>query len=81
LDKTYRLELKFKNDRVIQTGKYTIKDDVLTLIPRKVPGDEETSSIALKLTWRDRNSVTAIATRPNRKPTEFHFYRRLAGEG
>ena len=73
-DMTYRLELRFKPERIVQTGKYEVRGDVLTLIPSSGQSDGA-SPIALKLSWKGAKSVSAIATRPGRKLTEFYFWR------
>ena len=72
-DRTYRLELKFKGESLIQAGKWAVSGDILTLTPSKG------APITLKLTWKDANHVSAVATRPGRKMTEFYFYRSFAG--
>jgi hypothetical protein len=73
-DMTYRLELNFKPEKIVQSGKYEVKGDVLTLTPSK--GQRESAApIALKLNWKGDKSVSAIATRPGRKLTEFYFWR------
>ena len=74
-DMTYKLELNFKPEKIVQSGKYTVKDDMLTLTPSKGPMDQNGAPITLKLTWKGDKSVSAVATRPGRKLTEFYFWR------
>src|SRR5258706_7764027 len=70
-DMTYRLELRFKPESIVQSGKYEIKGDVLTLTLQKGSMGANGALITLKLTWNGPKSVTAIATRPGQKATKF----------
>lgn len=81
-DKSYRLELDFKDQRLVQIGKYSLKGNVLTLTPKKrlegaemKPLPEDTPPMTLDLTWNGDKSVSAVATRPGRKITKMELWR------